>query len=249
MNIFNDLRDEFAKNPPQIYVPDVFTKELFAQSKIFFNENNQNAVCFDAGDVDRIYGLKVINDLIVLPYETTWIQFDINANGVKRIGFLVKQLDGGRYIAHEFMQLDVGAFTLATIIHRNGDGSFDIPSEIQNDSQLFAGVESRIRLIPCFLSALNCTNVHQVEHKADERLQKARVKRGKKPLFSFWTLELDLSRPESRESLGGTHASPRLHLRRGHPRQYAPGKYTWVQPCVVGNKALGMIHKDYSLAA
>ncbi len=48
-------------------------------------------------------------------------------------------------------------------------------------------------------------------------------------------------------NFGGTHASPRLHLRRGHPRQYAPGKYCWVQPCVVGNKAAGMVHKDYAI--
>lgn len=97
-----------------------------------------------------------------------------------------------------------------------------------------------------FLTALNCCNVRRTEHKPDTALQKARAKRGKQPLFSYWTLDIDLDHAQTdRESMGGTHASPRLHLRRGHARQYAEGKYCWVQPHVVGNKKLGMVHKDY----
>lgn len=96
-----------------------------------------------------------------------------------------------------------------------------------------------------FLAAISCKNVKKVEHSPDEKLQKARAKRGKKPLFSYWTLELTDTKTEHGASLGGTHASPRLHLRRGHPRQFKPGEWTWVQPCVVGNKSLGMVHKDY----
>jgi hypothetical protein len=113
----------------------------------------------------------------------------------------------------------------------------------------FSIIQSVIDVMAAFLSALNCTNIKRVEHRPDAKLQKARAKRGKQPLFSYWTLELDLSRAESSESLGGTHASPRLHLRRGHPRQYAPGKFTWVQPCAVGNKKAGMVHKDYAVRA
>lgn len=92
---------------------------------------------------------------------------------------------------------------------------------------------------------MNCTNVGRQEHKPDAALQKARAKRGKQPLFSYWTLELNGRDGGAAQSFGGTHASPRVHLRRGHPRQYAPGKWTWVQPHAVGNRELGMVHKDY----
>jgi len=98
-----------------------------------------------------------------------------------------------------------------------------------------------------FFTAMNCKNVVAKEVVHDAKLQKAREKRGKKPLFSFWTLELKQEKTEKCEGYGGTHNSPRLHLRRGHPREYAPGKWTWVQPCAVGNKALGLIHKDYRM--
>lgn len=66
------------------------------------------------------------------------------------------------------------------------------------------------------------------------------------PLFSTWTLSINIPK-ERRESvaLGCSHASPRVHLRRGHPREYRPGLWTWVQPCAVGAKENGMIHKDY----
>jgi len=101
-------------------------------------------------------------------------------------------------------------------------------------------------VLSTFLSALNCNNVKQIEHKPNQKLQNARQKRGKYPLFSHWTLELSIPKSSKGKSkLIGTHASPRVHLRRGHPRQYSPGKWTWVQACVVG-RGKGIITKDYS---
>ena len=155
------------------------------------------------------------------------------------------------------MATDVDDGMLATVWHRTeGDWSyfFSFKTNRKENSQAFDIDAAEfdigkqvIDVVLAFLSAINCTNVRRAEHKPDAKLQKARAKRGKQPLFSYWTLELDLSRPESSESLGGTHASPRLHLRRGHARQYAPGKWTWVQPCAVGNKSAGMVHKDYAM--
>ena len=49
-----------------------------------------------------------------------------------------------------------------------------------------------------------------------------------------------------RDDGGGTHASPRVHLRRGHIRKIADGRTVWVQACVVGSKH-GMVLKDYKL--
>lgn len=39
--------------------------------------------------------------------------------------------------------------------------------------------------------------------------------------------------------------SPRQHLRRGHLRQYRPGKYTWIPHCMIGKWESGNIVKDY----
>lgn len=116
-----------------------------------------------------------------------------------------------------------------------------------------SGADSRVgldylRQVGCVLTAMNCVNIERVEHHPPTKLQAARARRGRQPLFSYWTLNLADSNRSCGNS-GGSHASPRLHLRRGHPRRLASGSYCWVQPHVVGNKSLGMVHKDYSMAA
>jgi hypothetical protein len=96
-----------------------------------------------------------------------------------------------------------------------------------------------------FLGALACNNVQPVEHNPTFTQRRTARKHKDRAIFSTWTLEIKPAGP--RRDQGGTHASPRVHLRRGHVRQYKPGKYTWVQPAVVGEPKLGMIHKDYRL--
>ena len=54
----------------------------------------------------------------------------------------------------------------------------------------------------------------------------------------------------ARNSLGGTHASPRVHMRRGHVRKYQDGRKTWVRPTLVNahkaDQAGAVIH-DYEV--
>lgn len=108
-------------------------------------------------------------------------------------------------------------------------------------------VRHLIEAFYAYLIALNCCNIKRTEHKPEPSKQSVRRALGRQPLFSTWTLEIDLQRTESEmPGQGGTHASPRLHLRRGHARQHKPGLWCWVQPHVVGDKSLGMIHKDYA---
>ena len=44
---------------------------------------------------------------------------------------------------------------------------------------------------------------------------------------------------------GGTHASPRWHVRRGHWRRLADGRRVFVRQCQVGDPARGGVVKDY----
>lgn len=218
-----------------------------------FNFNKENVICFDAGEVINLSDFKIIPELARLPYESCWIEFTHRGE----IGGCLAHESGGVVVCQFWAKLNeygwCYGFTwtfeprtpheticFTEIIAREHLKDEEI-KQIHKDKNFTASIVLK------FLSALNCTNVKRREHKAPEKLQKAREKRGKKPLFSYYTLELDL--PKSRTfgvDLGGTHASPRVHLRRGHPRQYEPGKWCWVQAHAVGNKALGMIHKDYA---
>ncbi|MBP7003528.1 hypothetical protein [Amaricoccus sp.] len=48
---------------------------------------------------------------------------------------------------------------------------------------------------------------------------------------------------------GGTHASPRWHVRRGHWRQLGDGRRVFVRTCEVGDLERGGVIKDYIIGA
>lgn len=223
-------------------ISDAIEAEVMRRVPSLSNE----AICFDGGDIENMSGLKPIKEIAIPPFDTCWIEFAYEKHQADRVvfGMVIGDLKPG-----------IGAFCFTKktnqwmfVCYFSADGEKlkaigdSEQSDVGKTAQEFAA------LARTFFTAINCTNIRRVEHKPDAKLQNARAKRGKQPLFSYWTLELDLARAESSESRGGTHASPRLHLRRGHARQYAPSKWTWVQPCAVGNKKIGMVHKDYALA-
>ncbi len=96
---------------------------------------------------------------------------------------------------------------------------------------------------------LGCSNVQTEDHAAPAALNKKRAKSGKFPVLEYKTLVLKPGAPRvAGQSMGGTHASPRVHLRRGHVRRIQSGRRVWVQACVVGSTH-GMILKDYKVCA
>ena len=70
----------------------------------------------------------------------------------------------------------------------------------------------------------------------------------KMPSYDWHTITIGPKQSKA-DPQGGTHASPRLHDRRGHLRRLRSGKNTWVRPCKVGNAALGAVFHDYEIAA
>ena len=77
-------------------------------------------------------------------------------------------------------------------------------------------------------------------------MNRKRMMKGKRPLFVWHTVTIG-PRPEPQGSKGGTHASPRLHDRRGHWRTTASGKRVWVRDCKVGDASKGVVFKDYKI--
>lgn len=91
-----------------------------------------------------------------------------------------------------------------------------------------------VKRIPlCFLATPNSTN---------ER----RVRKGKQPLFEWKVIEVDAKYGDGDRTGTGTHASPRLHMRRGHERICQSGKRVWVRSTMVGKIEFGYIHHSYT---
>lgn len=95
---------------------------------------------------------------------------------------------------------------------------------------------------------LRCVNVKTEQHAPDAKLNRKRAIAGKCPVFEYKTLAINV--PNDRRNGtpgGGTHASPRLHLRRGHIRRLADGRFVWVRNTIVGAIDKGVVFKDYML--
>ncbi|WP_341326353.1 hypothetical protein [Methylotuvimicrobium sp. KM2] len=101
------------------------------------------------------------------------------------------------------------------------------------------------RAILGLLEILSCKNVVTETVQPPKALNKKRLAKGKLPFFEYKILTLP-NESVSNKASGGTHASPRVHLRRGHIRRL-PGKNIWVNATIVGNSDLGVVIKDYSV--
>ncbi len=84
----------------------------------------------------------------------------------------------------------------------------------------------------------------------DTFLNRKRKEKGKPAIsFDWHTVEIKPWVSDKSEPQGGTHASPRLHDRRGHWRTIKTGKQVWVKACKVGDASRGIVFKDYRMAA
>ncbi len=238
----NHLREIFeTKN----FYDRAESAKTFEHDMDFIAEHEEEWISFYGGDAEEVSELKEIDELKRLPFDHCYFEFSGHT------------IEYGNVIMSLFVTQENNKIKVISCHRYNHEWHYlgkVVESDKNNKLIVYADEKIPYLLLTNqyymalkFISAINCTNIKRLNNKPPDKLQKARNKKGKKPLFSYWTLDLDIDKSkEINNYLGGTHASPRVHLRRGHPRQYAPGKYCWVQPCAVGNKKLGMIHKDYS---
>lgn len=97
-------------------------------------------------------------------------------------------------------------------------------------------------------SVLNCANVTTETIPAPSQLNRKRVAKGKQPFYTYKVLQLSEQAGSKRgASAGGTHASPRMHLRRGHIRRL-DDRMIWVKPAMVNAESpAGRVEKDYQI--
>lgn len=98
-------------------------------------------------------------------------------------------------------------------------------------------------------SVLNCANVGTVDIEPSRALNAKRVAKGKLPLFTYKVLQISAERNAVGTLAGGTHTSPRMHLRRGHLRRLG-GRTVWVRAAMVNaGSPDGVVMKDYQVGS
>lgn len=120
----------------------------------------------------------------------------------------------------------------------------ELDTHCEEEDEYAWTVRAAKHLSHCF-AVLACSNVETQENKPPRFINEKRIKKGKVPFFSYWTLHIKQNKSVKNNEQSGTHASPRLHLRRGHIRRLEGGKTVWVTHCLVGEKSTGIVQKDY----
>ena len=115
------------------------------------------------------------------------------------------------------------------------------------DTEIIEGSKvTPLAFVSSFLNSLKFSAV--TGHQPIKRSNWAKKIRQGKPIAYDWTTIVIEPPKQKNEPLGGVHASPRWHERRGHWRNVKKtGKHIWVRDCEVGNKTLGAVFHDYKV--
>ena len=110
-------------------------------------------------------------------------------------------------------------------------------------------VRGLLATVGAWLNTLDTGSVAHVPTARKSLINSKRQAKGQGPiLFDWHTVTIAPTAAKSGHK-GGTHASPRLHDRRGHWRTIkASGKRVWVRHCKVGDASKGAIFKDYKVS-
>lgn len=97
------------------------------------------------------------------------------------------------------------------------------------------------------VEVFSCCNVSTLEHTPPKFTNTKRIAKGKIPFFTYRTLHITSDSEKTAHQGVATHASPRLHLRRGHIRKLPSDRRIWVRASLVGDKSKGFAAKEYSV--
>ena len=152
----------------------------------------------------------------------------------------IKQSDSEKY---PFSQGFINSFSFMTETEEfRADSSvlfdFEETTTKEQDEITKRIVNACLQVILAVCAIMNSHDVEIITTPAPKRFNEKRVKKGKPPIGEIKEIRINYGGKrymiDGREE-GGTHASPRLHWRRGHVRRLASGKITNVRPTLVGS--------------
>lgn len=200
------------------------------------------AMWFDVGQMERWEGGPVANDVVLnLPFPRTGI-VGLDQTGKDFALWLTQGTDsvavGGASMWHgKYLEPFAYVLTDEGIMYYQKDKAIT-----QED------VRPAFRMVCAVLVKLaeRPSNAYKPVPQ-DSFINRKRAAKGKSPIsFDWHTVEIGPKQVKNAPK-GGTHASPRLHDRRGHWRACKGGAKVWVKACKVGSAASGVVFKDYKV--
>jgi len=203
----------------------------------------ETAMWFDVGQIERWEGGSVENDIVLnLPFPRTGIV------GLDQAGkdFALWLTQGTGSVAVGGASMWHGTYMKPFAYLRTDDGLryYEKDKEIKQED-----VRPAFRMVCAVLVKL--AGQSQTAYKPlaiDSFINRKRAAKGKSPIsFDWHTVEIGPKQVKNSPQ-GGTHASPRLHDRRGHWRTCKDGvRKVWVKACKVGDASNGVVFKDYKV--
>lgn len=219
------------------------------------------AIIFDCGEVSNLPPPRTdsLPHLIKPPFKKTIIQLH-GCNGHELLLIEDAPLTRGFYIKVIFIKNDGAIGISPDTLYRLADNnkifkmsilvdqmSQKAISDSNSTAALTELIDASAQWAAHIFRLLRCKNVGTVDNPAPAALNKKRTAAGKVPIFSHKTLHLQVpAEYQKNPHQGGTHASPRIHLRRGHIRTISGDRELWIEETTVGKKH-GIVHKDYQL--
>jgi hypothetical protein len=194
---------------------------------------------FDAGKLDWTDHVRVPVDIIMnLPFRRTAI-CAVDRHGTKLAMCLIGGQDSVTVAGY-----NINPFNLfKPFVYMNTPEGLKY---FMKDKELtWDVIKPAFRMVVAGLLRIHEQSTGYQPVAAKSFINKKRAAKGKPPLtFDWHTVTIEPPAPKS-DPQGGTHASPRLHDRRGHWRKMKSGKTVWVRECKVGDASKGVVFKDY----
>lgn len=122
-------------------------------------------------------------------------------------------------------------------------------AEALGNQHVLEGMQHDLHAITNLCVMLGMKNVETEHMKAPKLVNEKRQRKGKNLLLDYHVLKVDGECWDARERSGSSSSTGfRAHLRRGHIRNLANGRRTWVRAAYVHGCIDGFVTKDYEMA-
>lgn len=237
------LKQHMVQHASRVWCKPTLPRMLAAPVYLFPDD-----VSFDSDELGRL-SQALLSDPFGLPHAAVFFEVvQSNAPGDRVVAYA--EADDGQVDACLFQYLAArGIWTDAMAFARfrhGGEDQFLVHPAVASDAEatvyaeVLAGVVGRALALLAMRCAFQPHAVPSLRRRGPGR-----------NVASGWTYriaEIDPVQVKAAAArLGGTHASPRWHLRRGHWRQLADGRRVFVRECEVGDASRGGVVKDYQV--
>lgn len=134
--------------------------------------------------------------------------------------------------------------TFPPLVYAIADGEIKYGPADENHEVPQDVAELMLSLVAMWFSSMDTGCDSYKAELAKTFTNQRKIAQGKMPTYDWKTVFIKAS-AERGECKGGTHASPRLHDRRGHLRRLRSGKNVWVKAHKVGDPLKGSVFHDY----